>query len=84
MNTLFYRFNMQPKKFTVSDVCVSCGKCEKVCPLGNIRMENGRPVWGEHCTHCMACISGCPAEAIEYGKSTRGKARYQCPAEKES
>lgn len=84
VNTLFYRFNMQPKKFTVSDACVSCGKCEKVCPLGNIRMENGRPVWGEHCTHCMACISGCPAEAIEYGKSTRGKARYQCPAEKES
>ena len=80
VNTLFYRFNMQPKRFTVSDACVSCGKCEKVCPLGNIHMQDGRPVWGNHCTHCMACLSGCPAEAIEYGKSTRGKARYQCPA----
>ena len=24
----------------------------------------------------MACISGCPAEAIEYGKRTVGKRRY--------
>lgn len=79
VNTLFYRFNMQPKKFTVSDACVSCGKCEKACPLGNIRMQNGKPVWGDRCTHCMACLCGCPAEAIEYGKATRGKARYQCP-----
>ena len=28
---------------------------------------------------CMACICGCPAEAIEYGKKSRGKPRYQCP-----
>lgn len=83
VNSLFYRFNMQPKKFTVSDACISCGRCEQSCPLGNIRMQEGRPVWGNDCTHCMACISGCPTRAIEYGKSTRGKARYQCPEEKE-
>ena len=23
------------------------------------------------CTHCMACICGCPAECIEYGKHTK-------------
>ncbi len=34
---------------------------------------------GDACTHCMACICGCPAEAIEYGSRSRGKARYQCP-----
>ena len=84
VNSLFYRFNMQPKKFTVSDACISCGKCEKVCPLGNIRMQDGKPVWGNRCTHCMACISDCPAVAIEYGKSTRGKARYHCPEGQES
>ena len=84
VNSLFYRFNMQPKKFTVSDARISCGKCEKVCPLGNIRMQDGKPVWGNRCTHCMACISDCPAVAIEYGKSTRGKARYHCPEGQES
>ena len=36
------------------------------CPLNNIRLENGKPVWGKHCTHCMACICDCPKEAIEY------------------
>ena len=47
-------------------------------------MQEGRPVWGNRCTHCMACISGCPARAIEYGSATRGKARYQCPEETNS
>lgn len=79
VNALFYRFNVRDKPFTVSDACISCGKCEAACPLGNIRMENGRPVWGGRCTHCMACICGCPTEAIEYGRVSRGKPRYQCP-----
>lgn len=79
VNQLFYRYNMQPKRFTVSQACVSCGRCERSCPLGNIRLEGGKPVWGDRCTHCMACLCGCPAEAIDYGKSTRGKARYLCP-----
>ena len=45
-------------------------------PLNNIRLENGKPVWGKHCTHCMACICYCPKEAIEYGKKSKGKPRY--------
>lgn len=81
VNTLFYRFLVKAKAFTVSDACISCGKCQKDCPLGNIRMEGGRPVWGKQCTHCMACICGCPAQAIEYGRASRGKPRYQCPDE---
>ena len=35
------------KPFAVSDACVSCGRCERSCPLGNIRLESGRPVWGD-------------------------------------
>ena len=79
INTLFYQFNVKASPFTVSENCISCGKCESVCPLGNIHMSNGKPVWGSHCTHCMACICGCPAEAIEYGRKSIGKPRYQCP-----
>lgn len=79
VNALFYRFQVQTKPFRVSDACISCGKCQKECPLGNIRMEDGRPVWAERCTHCMACICGCPTEAIEYGRASRGRYRYQCP-----
>ena len=50
-----------------TDACIGCGKCVELCPLNNIRLENGKPVWGKHCTHCMACICYCPKEAIEYG-----------------
>lgn len=79
VNVLFYRFNVRSKPFRVSKSCVSCGKCQQVCPLGNIQLREGKPVWGRRCTHCMACICLCPVEAIEYGRSSQGKPRYQCP-----
>lgn len=79
VNGMFYKMFVQGKKFYAADTCVSCGKCADMCPLNNIRIENGKPVWGKDCTHCMACICRCPSEAIEYGKQTRGKLRYTCP-----
>lgn len=79
VNGLFYPLFVHAKKFYATDACISCGKCAGVCPLGNVRLENGRPVWGRDCTHCMACICRCPAEAIEYGAHTKGLARYTCP-----
>ena len=81
VNALFYRFTIKAKPFHVTDSCIGCGKCAEACVLHNIRMEQGRPVWGADCTHCMACICGCPAHAIEYGRATRGKVRYQFPSD---
>lgn len=43
-------------------------------------LQNGKPVWGQDCTHCMACLCCCPAEAIEYGKMSLGKPRYHFEA----
>ena len=60
--------------------CIGCGKCVELCPLNNIHLENGKPLWGKNCTHCMACICYCPKEAIEYGKKSRGKPRYHFEA----
>ena len=45
-------------------------------PGTGIALENGKPIWGNQCTHCMACICYCPTEAIEYGKKSIGKPRY--------
>ena len=56
--------------------CTSCGLCAARCPLNNIVLEGGRPVWKGECTHCMACIGGCPTEAIEYGEKSKGRRRY--------
>ena len=81
INDLFYPVFVHAKKFYATNDCISCGKCVKVCPLNNIRVEDGKPVWGKNCTHCMACICRCPKEAIEYGKHSRGLTRYTCKKE---
>ena len=75
----FYKFYVKADAFFATDACTGCGFCVEACPLNNIRLNDGKPVWGKNCTHCMACICGCPTEAIEYGKRSRGKPRYQCP-----
>lgn len=64
------------KKFYVTDTCVPCGNCEKICPFHNIKFTDKKPIWNRNCTHCMACIGSCPTEAIEYGKHTKGLRRY--------
>ncbi len=79
VNPLFYRLCVRAKPFRATERCVGCGKCAAVCPLDNIHLQTGHPVWGPQCTHCMACICTCPVQAIEYGTHSQGKPRYQCP-----
>ncbi len=78
VNTVFYPTCIKADAFLADDKCVGCGKCAELCPLNNIRLEGRKPIWGKNCTHCMACISCCPAQAIEYGKKSVGKPRYHC------
>lgn len=76
VNTLFYSLFVHDKGFTASDACISCGKCALRCPLNNISLSGGKPVWNGNCTHCMACIGGCPTKAIEYKSASKGNRRY--------
>lgn len=73
LNSLFYRLFVHDKGFRVSNDCVSCGKCVQRCPMNNIDLVDGRPIWKGNCTHCMACIGGCPTEAIEYKSKSKGR-----------
>lgn len=47
--------------------CISCGKCAKLCPMLNIEMKDGLPVFGKNCIGCTACSFNCPADAISIG-----------------
>ena len=76
INPIFYSFFVKSKGFYATDKCINCGKCEELCNLNNIKLTDGKPVYGADCTHCMACICGCPTEAIEYKRKTIGKPRY--------
>ena len=78
VSAFFYRLIISAKGFYATDACTGCGKCAELCTLNNLTLQGGRPLWGTNCTHCMACICGCPFEAIEYKNKTKGKPRYYC------
>jgi ferredoxin len=67
------------KSFFADASCNGCGLCMDICPVGNIAMKEGRPVWGKNCQQCFACLNYCPKNAIQYGKSTAGRERYHHP-----
>lgn len=71
--------NDADRRFSVDDRCTSCGTCAEVCPVGNIKLDNGRPVWLHHCEQCMACIHTCPPGAIQAGEKTEKRTRYRHP-----
>ena len=52
--------------FTISEDCISCGTCARVCPCRNIQLNSGKPQFLHHCANCMACVVSCPKRAIGY------------------
>ena len=65
--------------FIASGDCTGCGLCKKICPVQNIKLESSKPEWQHRCEHCVACISWCPAKAINYGTKTQNRRRYRNP-----
>lgn len=55
------------KKTCDNQKCSRCGLCEKLCPVGNITIQNEKVQWGRSCRECFACIHGCPNHAIRFG-----------------
>lgn len=67
------------KGFSVNENCIGCGKCEKVCPMNIIKIQNNRPVWTkDNCACCLACLHRCPKQAINRGNSAKN-GRYINP-----
>lgn len=66
---------MQPVATTnylpvISDACIGCGKCEKVCPVLAISMQNKKEgkdvavVDQNVCLGCGVCVRSCPKNTI--------------------
>ena len=77
LRPLFNRFLLTDKYFHVDvSKCVACGRCQKMCPVGNILLVDDVPQWQSHCAGCLACYHACPHHAINFGRMTQKKGQY--------
>ena len=65
----------------VSQDCIGCGICQRVCPSASIRLVEGR---AEHvpgrCQTCLACAHACPRKAVQLTVPEKNPgARYRNP-----
>ncbi len=57
------------KDLIKNDLCVLCGMCETVCPLGSITLDGERPRFNNRCSDkiCGMCFSTCPQGFVLQG-----------------
>ncbi len=80
LSKLFIKWlEKRDKAFNISEECNSCATCSKVCPVGNIKMQDGKPIFLHHCEQCVACIQWCPKQAINIKNKTQNRGRYHHP-----
>lgn len=79
VNNMFIKMATSDKKYNVNSECIKCGLCEMVCPVNNIKLEDGKPVFTGNCIACYSCIHRCPKAAINIGNKTQNHGRYLCP-----
>ena len=70
---------LKGRKLKVSDACIGCGQCAKLCPKGNITIVNGKAKFGKDCIQCLSCLQYCPKQAISMGGATETRERYHNP-----
>ena len=60
----YFSINHEVKRkgYMITDQCIQCGRCEKLCPQQCIHDYKIKP---NHCLHCGLCYEECPVQAIK-------------------
>lgn len=79
LDRMAYAPNMFRDLYKITDDCIGCGICTKVCPKKCFHMEGQKSVWDPaECISCMACIHACPMLAIQLKMPEKNpQARYR-------
>lgn len=57
--------DVTPKGYQITERCIGCEKCVKICPQRCITAGKPFFIQQEHCLHCGNCYEQCPVKAIE-------------------
>ncbi len=64
-------------RLQISEKCVKCGKCARVCPASCVDFSTGN-IDNERCVRCLECLAACPVEAIHF---TRERKIFSAPTD---
>ena len=60
----------------INEDCIICNLCVKICPMKNLKNQNGKIVQNSNCTMCFRCLNKCPNKAISILVNKKIKKQY--------
>jgi ferredoxin len=61
----------------INSGCTQCALCVSICPVNNLKNENGRITHNSNCMICYRCINKCPQKAITVFFHEKVKKQYK-------